>query len=83
MTSESDATLAKIAEAVRDLFDDYDGPITRQTCAADIEEWDSLANVQLMVMIEQALEVRFTTSEIHNFKNIGDLVDSVDAKKPG
>lgn len=83
MRTESDETLAKVAEAVRDLFDEYDGPITRETSAADVEEWDSLANVQLMVMIEQMLGVRFTTAEIHNFKNIGDLVDAVGRKNNG
>jgi acyl carrier protein len=83
VTTEGDETLSKVAEAIRDLFDDYEGPVTRETSAADIEQWDSLANVQLMVMIEQSLGVRFTTAEIQGFKNVGDLVDGVDSKKVG
>lgn len=83
MTDNGDGTLAKVTEAIRDLFDDYDGPVTRETSAADISDWDSLANVQLMVMVEQATGVQFTTAEIQNFKNVGDLVDAVDSKTAG
>ena len=73
-------TLSRIAEVIRDLFDDYDGAITRDTAAVDIEEWDSLANVQLMVMVEQQFGVQFATTEIQSFQNVGDMIDAVERK---
>jgi acyl carrier protein len=73
---QSQALLDDVAECMRDLFDEYEGPITRETSASDVPQWDSLAHVQLMVMIEMKLGVRFTTAEIQTFKNIGDLVDA-------
>jgi acyl carrier protein len=62
---------------MRNLFDTYEGPITLETNADDIEEWDSLSHVRLMVMIEMEMGVRFATSELQGFKNLGDLVNAV------
>ena len=76
--SLSDDKLAKIAEILRDLFDEYEGEITPATSAADVEQWDSLANVQLMVMVEGEFGIRFSTSEIQNFQNVGDMIASVE-----
>lgn len=77
----SQTTLDKITEQIRDLFDEYEGPVTRSTSAADIPQWDSLAHVQLIVMVEQATGVRFTTTEIQDFLTLGDMVDAVERKQ--
>jgi acyl carrier protein len=77
----SNATLERISELMRDLFDDYLGPITRDTTARDVPQWDSLAHVQLLVMIEQAFGVRFASNEIHGLKCLGDLIDAIDRKR--
>lgn len=73
-------TLTKIADVITDLFDDHTDAVTRETSSADIEDWDSLANIQLVVMIERQFGIQFPTSEIQNFRNVGDLVDAVDRK---
>lgn len=65
--------MSRIEPIIRDLFDRYNGPITPSLNAQDIEQWDSLANVQLMVMVEKAFGIRFSTSEISSLKNLGDL----------
>ena len=44
------------------------------TTAADVEGWDSLANVQIIVAIEKMFGIRFRTGEIPAIKNVGDLV---------
>lgn len=61
---------------MRDLFDEYDGPVTLQTTANDVPQWDSLSHVRLMVLIEMELGVRFSTSEMQGFRNLGDLVNA-------
>lgn len=74
--SEHQAILDKVTDIIRDLFDEYDGPVTMETTANDVAQWDSLSHVRLMVMIEMELGVRFSTSEMQSFKNLGDLVNA-------
>lgn len=74
--AEQEAVLARVADVMRDLFDEYDGPVTMQTTANDVAQWDSLSHVRLMVMIEMELDVRFSTSEMQGFRNLGDLVQA-------
>ncbi len=74
--SDKQEILGKVADILRDLFDEYDGPITMETTANDVAQWDSLSHVRLMVMIEMELGVHFGTSEMQSFKNLGDLVDA-------
>ncbi len=76
-----EVTLDRIAALMRDLFDEYDGPITRTTTARDVAQWDSLAHVQLLVMVEQAFRVRFASREIDGLKCLGDLVDAIERKQ--
>ena len=69
--------LEKITAIMREFFDEYDGPIENETNAADIDQWDSLANVQFMVLIEQSFKLRFATNEITHLKDLGELVGLV------
>lgn len=72
--SDYQAILDQVAEIIRDIFDEYEGPVTMETTANDVAQWDSLSHVRLMVMIEMELSVHFSTSEMQSFKNLGDLV---------
>jgi acyl carrier protein len=74
-------TMATVSGIIRDLFDEYDGPIGRDLTAAQVPQWDSLGHVQLMVNVEQATGVRFSTSEIRKFANLGELVDAIEKKQ--
>jgi acyl carrier protein len=73
--------LEKMTEVIRDLFDDYHGPVTRDLSARDIEQWDSLLNVQLVVQIERVFGIRFSSHEVGKFKNLGELLDIVQRKR--
>ena len=55
--------------------------LNAETTAKDVEGWDSLTNIQLIVAAERKYKVQFSSSEITNFKNIGELADSVLKKK--
>ena len=72
--------LAKLDGLIRDLFDEYEGPVTRSLKATDVPQWDSLGHVQLMVLVEQMFGVRFSAGEIGNFRDVGDLVDEIGRK---
>lgn len=56
--------IARIEPLFRELFEEYAGPVTAALTPADVREWDSLANVELMVMIERAFGVAFTEREV-------------------
>jgi len=77
----STTTLTKLEEIVRTLFDEYEGPVTPELSAADVEQWDSLANVQLMVLVERGFQIRFTNDEISGLRNLGDLASLVERKQ--
>ena len=60
-----------------DVFDDDELVISEVTTAQDVEGWDSLANIRIMVSIEKAFGIRFTAAEISNLKDVGTLAELV------
>jgi len=73
-------TLEDLQIIFRDLFDEDDLVLTKETSANDIDDWDSITHIQLLVLIEKQFNVTFTSSEIHNFKNVGDIVECIEKK---
>jgi len=65
----------------RDLFDDDTLKLRPDMTAADVEAWDSLTHINLIVDIEREFKVRFTTGEITGLKTVGDLAALVDKKR--
>lgn len=74
-------TLTQLQEVFRNIFEDEALTISRETTAQDIEAWDSVQNVTLMLEVETEFKVRFSTSEMAYLKNVGDLVDLVEKKQ--
>ena len=72
--------MQRLGEVFCDVFDAEDLTITRQSTAADVSGWDSLMHVRLMLAVEKAFGLRFTTSEIASFSNVGELVDAIERK---
>jgi acyl carrier protein len=70
----------KLNEIFIDLLDLDSIELTDATCADDIEEWDSLSHIQLIVAIEKAFGIKFTSQEIMKWKNVGEMVDTIIAK---
>ena len=72
--------LVELTKVMEKLFEVSDLKITEQTIASDIEEWDSLNHIQLVVAIEKHFKIKFTASEIQNWKNVGEIVESISKK---
>jgi len=66
----------------RDVFDDEDLSIKPETSAADIDGWDSLTHVTLVLQVERTFGVRFTSSEVAALRSAGDLEALVAARSP-
>jgi acyl carrier protein len=75
-----DSTLARLEGLFQEVFDDDDLTITRQSTAKDVDGWDSMMHVTLVVQVERAFCVKFTSSEVAGLANVGDLVDLIDRK---
>lgn len=71
---------SQLEEIYRDVLDNEDIVLTETTTADDIDEWDSLTHIQLIVAIEKAFYVKFTSREILSWKNVGELADCLLSK---
>lgn len=60
-----------------DILDLDEVKLTDESCADDIEEWDSLSHIQIVVAIEKAFGIKFTSLEIMKWSNVGEMVDSI------
>ena len=67
-----------LTAVIREIFDDETLDVRRETTAADVAGWDSIAHVQLLIAVEERLGVRFTTGEAAGLANIGDMADYVE-----
>lgn len=77
--TEADVLL-KLEEIFRDLFDLPDLQLNVSMSADDIDEWDSVNHVMLVVQVEREFKIKFHTAEVEEMKNVGDLVKLVVGK---
>jgi acyl carrier protein len=73
--------LEKLTDVFRDVFDDDSLDLTRATTANDIEEWDSLNQIKLILGCEKAFDLRLKPREINTLPDIGAMVDHIHALK--
>ena len=73
--------LSQVTEILMDILDIEDLIITEKTHASEVEEWDSLNHIQLIVAIEKHFKIRFTSREIQSWSNVGEMIDSIEQKK--
>lgn len=75
--------IGEVQALMCDVFDVDDLHIGSATTAQDIDEWDSLSHIRLIVAIEQHFGIKFTSLEVEGFKSVGDLVEAIRRRLEG
>ena len=76
-----DEVLNSIEGVMRDVFDMDDLKISFETNAGEIDEWDSLAQINIVVALEKIYKVKFNLEELEVLEKVGDMVDLILRKK--
>ena len=76
-----DAMLDQLQSVFRDVFEDDELTINRQTSADNVEGWDSLMHVSLMINVERVFGVKFSTTQVASLKNVGELMDLIESRR--
>lgn len=63
-----------------DVFDDDSIKVTPTLSAKDVDGWDSLTHVRLMLTVERSFKIKFSTSEIGSLENVGDLASLIKSR---
>lgn len=79
----SETTLQRVNEVFREVFGNEELAVTRATTAADVDGWDSLTHVTLVLRVEREFGIRFKSSAVAELQSVGDLIDLVDRMTGG
>lgn len=74
MKMTEDQIYEALNEVFRDVFDDESIEVSAETTAEDIEDWDSLEHINLVVAVEKRFDVKFSMGEVTGMKNVGEMV---------
>lgn len=72
--------LIQMQDMLRDILDEDTIELSESTTAPDVEGWDSLNNIQFIVAIEHHFDIKFDSDEMISWKNVGEMVSSIEEK---
>jgi acyl carrier protein len=70
----------RLTPIFQEVFDEDSLEVTPGLTAKDVDGWDSLSHIRLMLTIEKAFKIKFTTSEIGKLERVSDLVKVIEAR---
>lgn len=74
---DQQSVLQALNEIYVDVLDNEEIVLSPETVAADIEEWDSLSHIQLIVAVEKQFKLQFKTQEVQEFANVGSICEAI------
>lgn len=77
---ERNEILKQINEIFKDTLDNEEVVIEETTTANDVEDWDSLTHIMLVVAVEKNFKIKFGSKEILSWKNVGEMMDAIETK---
>lgn len=77
---EAAAIYQQLSTIMREVFDDDAVTARPELSAKDVDGWDSLAHIRLMLSVEKTFKVKFSAAQINNLKNVGELVALIQSK---
>jgi acyl carrier protein len=75
-----DDVLKQLQPIFQEVLDQPNLIVTRNSNASNTENWDSLAHIDLIEMVQQRFKVKFALGELQDLKEVGDLVDMIVTK---
>ena len=75
--------LARLSEIADEHFDLPGLALNRESTAGDVPGWDSLAHIQFLMQVERAFKIRFKSTEVSGFANVGQLADRIQSRLGG
>ena len=72
-----DQILPQLLEIARQVLDEDELVFTAETLFEDIDEWDSLNHIHMVVRMEKKFEIRFDTSRLQSIEKVQDLLDII------
>lgn len=74
------STLETMQEVFRHVFDDDSIILNPAMTANDVDGWDSLSHINLILAIENKFNIRFSQRELLTFSKVGDLQNAIESK---
>jgi len=75
-----DSIIEELQPIFRDILDQPDLVLTRESNANNVEDWDSLAHINLVTSIEKHYKIKFALGELQELKDVGDMADLIRVK---
>jgi acyl carrier protein len=71
---------SELTSIFHEVFDDDSIGISESTKASDVDGWDSLNHIRLIMTVENRFKIKFSAKEIGSLKNVGELVSLIQSK---
>jgi acyl carrier protein len=71
-------TIDELNTVFQQVFDDDELIVTRETTAADVDGWDSVTHVSVILSLEKRFAIRFTSAQVASLKSVGELADLIE-----
>lgn len=72
-----DLILEKVNKIFKKVFEDDDISVDYSSTALDVDEWDSLNNIQIIIAVEKEFKIRFQSSQIRGWNNVGEMCEAI------